>query len=52
MSTADGLLEELSVNVDGEVETQDTGGLILDAVERFPPSLFLREHVFVPGRFG
>jgi hypothetical protein len=32
-----------SVNVDGEVETQDTGGLIRDAVERFPPSLFLRD---------
>jgi transglutaminase-like putative cysteine protease len=41
--TADGPLEELSVNVDGEVETHDTGGLIRDAVERFPPSLFLRD---------
>ena len=41
--TADGPLEELSVNVDGEVETQDTGGLIRGAVERFPPSLFLRD---------
>jgi transglutaminase-like putative cysteine protease len=41
--TADGPLEELSVNVDGAVETQDTGGLIRDAVERFPPSLFLRD---------
>ena len=26
--TADGPLEELSVNVDGAVETQDTGGLV------------------------
>jgi transglutaminase-like putative cysteine protease len=41
--TADGPLEELSVNVDGEVETQDTDGLIRGAVERFPPSLFLRD---------
>ncbi len=41
--TADGPLEELSVTVDGEVETQDTDGLIRGAVERFPPSLFLRD---------
>lgn len=41
--TADGPLGELSVTVDGEVETQDTDGLIRGAVERFPPSLFLRE---------
>jgi transglutaminase-like putative cysteine protease len=41
--TADGPLEELSVTVDGEVETQDTGGLIRGAVERFPPGLFLRD---------
>src|ERR1700722_18149545 len=41
--TADGPLEELSVNVDGEVETQDTDGLVRGAVERFPPSLFLRD---------
>lgn len=41
--TADGPLDELSVTVDGEVETQDTNGLIRGAVERFPPSLFLRD---------
>jgi transglutaminase-like putative cysteine protease len=41
--TADGPLEELSVTVDGEVETQDTDGLIRGAVERFPPGLFLRD---------
>ena len=41
--TADGPLEELSVTVDGEVETQDTDGLIRGAVERFPPTLFLRD---------
>jgi transglutaminase-like putative cysteine protease len=41
--TADGPLEELSVTVDGEVETQDTDGLVRGAVERFPPSLFLRD---------
>ena len=41
--TADGPLEELSVTVDGQVDTQDTDGLIRGAVERFPPSLFLRD---------
>ena len=50
--TADGPLEELSVNVDGAVETQDTGGLIRDAVERFPPSPLPARHVFDPGRSG
>ncbi len=29
--------------VDGEVETQNTDGVVRGAVERFPPSLFLRE---------
>ncbi len=41
--TADGPLSELRVTVEGEVETQDTGGLVRGAVERFPPSLYLRE---------
>lgn len=41
--TADGPFTELKVLVDGEVETQDTHGVIGGAVERFPPSLFLRE---------
>ncbi|HVG50336.1 MAG TPA: transglutaminase family protein [Xanthobacteraceae bacterium] len=41
--SADGPLERVSVTVDGTVETQDTAGLVRDAVERFPPSLFLRE---------
>ncbi len=41
--TADGPLENLRVGVEGEVETQDTAGVIQDAVERFPPSLFLRD---------
>ena len=29
--------------VEGEVETQDTKGVVRGAIERFPPSLFLRE---------
>ena len=41
--TADGPLGELSVQVEGEVETRDTQGIVRGAVERFPPTLFLRE---------
>jgi transglutaminase-like putative cysteine protease len=40
---ADGPLPELSLLVEGEVETRDALGVVRDAVERFPPSLFLRE---------
>jgi len=41
--TADGPFEALSVKVNGEVETQDTNGVVRGAVERFPPNLFLRD---------
>ena len=41
--TADGPFKQLSVAVDGEVDTQDTNGVVTGAVERFPPALFLRE---------
>ncbi len=41
--TADGPLRELSVEVEGEVETRDTQGVVRAEVERFPPSLYLRE---------
>jgi transglutaminase-like putative cysteine protease len=41
--TADGPLNELKVLVEGEVETRDTNGVVLGAVERFPPSLYRRE---------
>lgn len=40
--TADGPLSELVVHVDGNIETQDTGGVLKGTDERFPPSLFLR----------
>jgi transglutaminase-like putative cysteine protease len=40
---ADGPLPELSLLVEGEIETRDAQGIVRDAVERFPPSLFLRE---------
>jgi transglutaminase-like putative cysteine protease len=39
---ADGPFAELSVNVEGEVETQNTDGVVRGTRERFPPSLFLR----------
>ncbi len=41
--TADGPFDELSIQVEGEVETRDTQGIVRGAVERFPPSLYLRE---------
>ena len=41
--TVDGPLLELSVRVEGEVETQDTEGVVRGALERFPPSLYLRD---------
>lgn len=41
--TADGPLTELTITVEGDVDTRDTGGVVSDAIEKFPPSLFLRE---------
>jgi transglutaminase-like putative cysteine protease len=41
--TVEGPLSELVIRVDGEVETQDTAGLVGGAVERFPPTFYLRE---------
>jgi len=41
--TAEGPFNELKVLVEGEVETRDTQGIVRGAVERFPPSLYLRE---------
>ena len=41
--TAEGPFDELSIQVEGEVETRDTQGIVRGAVERFPPSLYLRE---------
>jgi len=43
--SADGPIDELSVEVDGEVETQNTEGVVRGTVERFAPSLFLRDTV-------
>jgi transglutaminase-like putative cysteine protease len=41
--SAAGPLREIRVDVDGEVDTQDTGGVVRGTAERFPESLFLRD---------
>lgn len=41
--TADGPIKELRVDVDGQVETQTNNGVLHGTVERFPPSLYLRD---------
>jgi len=41
--TAEGPLDELHVEVDGQVETQNSDGVVHGTVERFPPSLYLRD---------
>lgn len=41
--TAEGPFNSLTVEVAGEVETQNTDGLVSGAVEQFPPQLYLRE---------
>src|SRR5262245_28881821 len=40
---AEGPFSELVVSVEGEVETRNTDGIVAGAIERFPPTLFLRE---------
>jgi transglutaminase-like putative cysteine protease len=41
--TADGPFDALRIAVEGEIDTIDTNGTVSGTVERFPPSLFLRE---------
>jgi transglutaminase-like putative cysteine protease len=41
--TAEGPISELTVHVEGQVELENTHGLVKGTVERFPPELFLRE---------
>jgi len=41
--TAEGSFRELTVVAEGEVETRDTQGILRGTVERFPPSLYLRD---------
>jgi transglutaminase-like putative cysteine protease len=40
--SADGPITDLRLFVEGEVETQDTSGVVRGTIERFPPSLYLR----------
>src|SRR4051794_39956839 len=41
--TTDKRCDMLRVMVEGEVETHEPGGIVRGAVERFPPTLFLRD---------
>jgi transglutaminase-like putative cysteine protease len=41
--TAEAPLTDLTVTAAGMVETQHTNGVVRDCIERFPPSLYLRE---------
>jgi len=41
--SVDGPLEAITVLAEGEVDTIDTNGIVTGTVERFPPSLFLRQ---------
>jgi transglutaminase-like putative cysteine protease len=41
--TTSGPWSEMALHVEGEVETQDAAGVVRGAIERFPPSVFLRE---------
>jgi len=47
--TAEGPFKQLTVAVEGEVETQDTNGVVSGALERFPPQFFLRETALTEG---
>ncbi len=41
--TVEGPLDGLTITAEGEIETQDTQGVLSGQVELFPPSVFLRE---------
>ena len=38
----EGAISDVTINVEGLIETHDTGGVLRGTDERFPPSLFLR----------
>jgi transglutaminase-like putative cysteine protease len=40
--TLTGNIESLTVAVEGEIESEDTAGVVRGSVERFPPQLYLR----------
>lgn len=41
--TVEGPIESLTIIAEGDVETQDTSGIVRDQVERLPAGVFLRE---------
>ncbi len=41
--TTSGSFQQFAVMAEGEIETRDTEGIMRGTVERFPPSLYLRE---------
>jgi len=41
--TADGPIEDLTIKVEGEVDTFDTHAILRGSLERLPPELFLRD---------
>jgi transglutaminase-like putative cysteine protease len=41
--TVDGPVEAMTIVVEGEIETQDTAGIVRAAIERLPPALYLRQ---------
>lgn len=41
--TLDGPVTEVTLIAEGELDTQDTAGIIRGTVERFPPSLYMRQ---------
>ena len=43
MLSMTGPISSITIAADGEVDTIDTNGVVLGAVERFPPRLYLRE---------
>src|SRR3978361_2331201 len=44
-----GPISDLTINVEGLIETHDTGGVVKGTDERFPPSLFLRSTALTSG---
>jgi transglutaminase-like putative cysteine protease len=43
--TVEGPLDGLTITAEGEIETQDTQGIVRGQIERFPPSVFLRDTI-------
>lgn len=41
--SAEGPIDELTIEVDGDVETQNTHGVVRGTIEQFGPTLFLRD---------